>query len=104
MNPFQLMRKPKTVDEQEMRALAARADRAALLMRDETLAEAFVEVESVYVGAWRTSAALDIELRERAHMAVMLLGDLKAQLMRFVAEGEAAKREIERQLRRPPAK
>lgn len=86
-NPF---RKPVALDELALRKLRERAAHAETLLRDETLAEAFVKVEDVYVRAWRASGALEIDVRERAHLAVLLLGDLKAQLLQFVAEGDAA--------------
>ena len=73
---------------------AHRADRARALLEDELLSEAFAKVESHYIAAWRSSASLEVDLRERSWMAVQLLADLRNTLISFVREGEVAKKKI----------
>lgn len=100
MNPFTMLRKPAQPDELELLKARERGARAEALLRDETLMEAFTEIERVYYEAWRSSGALDIELRERSHISINLLGDIKAQLIRFVREGEVSKKAIAREVER----
>lgn len=90
MNPFKSLRKEKELDEQALRIKRERGERAKRLMNDELLVEAFEGVESYYMGAWRGSAGHDVDMRERAHIAVNLLDDLKRHLTRVVVEGVAA--------------
>lgn len=84
------LRKPVEVDEFALARAAERAARAEALLRDEELQDAFFAVESVYVNAWRTSDALDVDLRERSWVAVQLLSDLKHALIQHVREGSVA--------------
>ena len=100
MNPFSKMRKPKEVNELVLAKQRERGDRARALINDELLSEAFVRVERVYMDAWRGSGCLDVELRERAHVAVNLLSDLKRQIVAFVAEGDAAVKKLEAELKK----
>jgi len=90
MNPFKPLRKEKEPDELALRQRRERGERAKRLMNDELLVEAFEAVEAYYMGAWRGSAALDVEMRERAHISVNLLDDLKRHLTRVAIEGVAA--------------
>lgn len=90
LNPFNALRKEKKPDEQALRKQRERGEAAQRLMKDELLAEAFAEVERVYLTAWRNSGALDIEMRERAHIAVNLLDDVKNHLFSVVRDGIAA--------------
>lgn len=99
-NWFETLRTPKQIDELALMKLRERGARAEALLRDETLAEAFVEVEKIYMQAWRGSDALDVELRERAHIAVNLLADLKAQIIHYAREGDAARASMEREVER----
>lgn len=97
---YNLLRKPVKVDDLALRKLRERGAHAEALVRDETLSEAFVEVEAAYMGAWRSSDPFDVEARERAHLAVTLLAHLKGQLINFVREGEVAKAKIQREAER----
>lgn len=106
MNVFQLLRKEKPVDELALAKLRERGAHAARLLRDETLAEAFTRVRQLHMQVWHGSGPLDVEIREREFIAVNLLDDLKAQIMTFVAEGEAASAQLARDIerKRAPAK
>jgi len=94
VSAFDLLRKPKSVDELQLNQLKERGARAEALGRDETLSEAFVRVEEIYMRAWRNSDPMDIDTRERAWVSVQLLGDVRAQLLQFVAQGEAATKQL----------
>lgn len=84
------LRRPVEVDELELARAAERGARAEALLRDEELTDAFQHVESVYLNAWRTSGALDVDLRERSWTAVQLLSDLRNVLIQRVREGSVA--------------
>lgn len=98
-----LLRKPFFRDENELRLRRERGQRAKDLLSDETLTEAFGRIEQVYMDAWRGSSLDDVKLRERTHIAVSLLSDLKNQLSSFIVDGKAAAEQLDKQLRSPPA-
>lgn len=89
-----LLRKPVELDEWKLSAQRARGEAADRLLKDEFLTEAFEAVETVYMDAWRGSAALDIDTRERAWTSVQLLGDLRNQLLHVVRTGEIAGKQL----------
>lgn len=93
-----LLRKPKEIDEIKLRQAAERGDRAARLAQDEAFTDALREVEAVYMEAWRTASPLDVEIRERAWVAVKLLEDIRGQIIATVREGVAARKQIDRAL------
>jgi len=95
VNPLLFLRKPKTLDESAMGAARERGEHAQALLRDEALMGAFAAVERVYMEAWRGSSLDQVELRERAHIAVSLLNDLKGQIISYVREGASASDRIE---------
>lgn len=86
-----------------MNAARERGEHAQSLLRDETLMEAFAAVERVYMEAWRSSSLDQVELRERAHIAVGLLNDLKGQIISYVREGASAADRVEQERRRARA-
>lgn len=98
MNVFASLRKPKPVDEGKLALLRERGARAKRLLNDETLVEALARMEAVYMAGWLGSAALDVELRERAHISVNLIHDLKKQLLSFATDGEMAAKKLEAEL------
>lgn len=90
-----MLRKPVEPDEQKAAEAARRGEAADRLLKDADLAEAFADVTSVYMDAWKNSDALDVELRERAWIATRLLVDLRSLLIARVREGQAARKRIE---------
>lgn len=90
------LRAPVEGDAAKMREAMRRAQKAKQLRDDPDLKQAFEMVEGVYMSAWRLSDALDVEKRERCHMVVSLLADLRNYLIACVENGEAARREMEK--------
>lgn len=88
------LRKPARVDPVRLQMESERGARADALLRDEAFNEALDEIRAVYMSAWRNSDALDVEARERCHVAVCLLDDIKAQLVSTVRNGTAAREKI----------
>ena len=86
------------IDEFKAREALRRADKAKKLLEDEDLGKAFEVVEGVYLSAWRMSDQTEVEKRERCHIAVNLLADLRNYLMACVANGEAAKTLLEKSI------
>lgn len=96
---MKLLRKPRQVDEHRAAELIQRGERAEALLRDEIFREALEAVEAKYVTAWRNSSMDEYELRERAHICVCLLTDLKGQLIQYVRDGAIAGKQLEDSLR-----
>ena len=90
------LRKPVRVDEFKLREAARRGSAADELARNEAFSEAFDTVRGFYMDAWRNSDALDVEVRERCHVAVCLLDDLKTQIISTVRDGAAARETLEK--------
>ena len=97
LEPF---RAPVEVDEGKLREAQRRGKRAKELLDDPDLKTAFEMVEGIYLGAWRLSDANDVARRERCHIAVSLLSDLKGYLKACVENGDAARAEIARKVAR----
>lgn len=93
------LRKPRQIDEAQARQHRERGAKAEALLRDDAFTSAFREVAQVYESAWRNTAPLDVETRERAWVALRLLDDLRNQLISTVRDGVVAQREIEKSLR-----
>jgi hypothetical protein len=93
MRPF---RKPVEVDEFKLRKAMERAARARQLLENEELKAAFEVVESVYLGVWRNTDAMDQERRERCYNMVTALADVKKYLIAAVENGDAAARELKK--------
>lgn len=82
-------------DENKLHAAVDRQAQAESLMRNELLTEAFMKLEELYITAWRGSAALDTEAREKLWQAVQIVGKVRGHLTSIVANGRLAQREIE---------
>lgn len=93
------LRKPVEVDEVALAQAAQRGARAEALLRDEELMQAFTDVESVYLNSWRSSGALEVDLRERSWTAVQLLADLRNALLARVRDGAVANEKLAKQIR-----
>lgn len=96
---MRLLRKIKHIDPAEESKKLERASRAEALLRDDTFREALENIESAYMHSWRQSALPDYELRERCHIALCLLDDIKSQLLNFVRDGVVAQERLEKSLR-----
>lgn len=90
------LRKPVHVDEFKLHEASRRGASADELMRNEAFHEAFEQIRDVYMDAWRNSDALDVDRRERCHVAVCLLDDIKNQLISTVRNGAVARETLDK--------
>lgn len=97
LEPF---RAPVEVDAAKLHEAQRRGRRAQELLNDSDLKQAFEVVEGIYLSAWRLSAVEDVAKRERCHIAVSLLTDIKGFLKACVENGDAARSEIEKKIAR----
>lgn len=82
-------------DEFKLQRDISRQARAEELMRNEMLQEAFATLEVSYIKAWRETLARDTDARERLWQAVQVVGKVRDHIVRVVADGKLAQREIE---------
>ncbi len=78
-----------------------RGNRAAALLRDPALLDAFEGVASAIHERWAATPVRDREGAHELHLMLKLLNDLKSVLETAVTEGNAALREIEFQKTKP---
>jgi hypothetical protein len=81
--------------EVKLNADLARRAAAEALLQNEILNEAFARLEARYIEEWRVSQFRDTDARERLWQAVNVLRKVKDHLVRLVADGKLAQREIE---------
>lgn len=74
----------------------ARAKRAALLIDDELLKEAFSTLEAAYVEGWKSTKAIDTDTRERVWIALQVLGAVRQHLNTVLNDGVIAQSDLER--------
>jgi hypothetical protein len=72
-----------------------RGERAAALMGDDLLTEAFATLEREYVEAWRLTAARDTDARERLWQAVQIVGKVRQHLSTVLDRGKLSAKELE---------
>lgn len=96
---MRLLRKAKEIDPAEESKKLERAARAEALLRDDAFREGLENIEAAYMHSWRQSALTEYELRERCHIALCILDDIKAQLINFVRDGVVAQERIQKSLR-----
>lgn len=93
-----VLRKPRHLDPEAEAEKRRRGDEAEQLLRNDAFRDALRAIEEVYMGAWRNSDVYDVERRERAHVAVCLLDDLKNLLVDYVRQGVVARDRLEKTL------
>jgi hypothetical protein len=71
-----------------------RAEQARAVLDNAVLAEAFATLERSYVDAWRSTHVDDTAAREKLFLAVNIVGKVRDQLARVVADGALAQREL----------
>jgi hypothetical protein len=71
-------------DEHKLLAARDRAARAKALLDNPLLIEMFDSLEAAYVAAWKNSPPGADADRERAWMAVRILGEVRASLEKIV--------------------
>jgi len=70
------------------------AEQARAVLDNAALADAFGALEQSYVEAWRTTRVDDVAGREKLYLAVNIVGKVRDQLARAVADGALAQREL----------
>jgi len=73
----------------------ARAKRAALLIDDDMLKEAFASLEADYTKFWKATDARDTDARERIWLAMQVVGKVQAHLNAVIANGQIAQADLE---------
>jgi hypothetical protein len=81
-------------DEIALTKAAERAARAARLLDDDLLIEAFATLDRDYLKAWRATAARDTDARERLWQAVQIVAKVRDHLAGVVTNGRLAQREL----------
>ena len=66
------------------------------LIEDGDVKTMFEVIEGAYMNAWRISNADDVTTRERSHIAICVVDDMRNYLLKAVDKGEAAKKLMEK--------
>lgn len=90
------MREQTVPDRGKLADAERRGAAAERLLEDSDLKRVLEAVESFYLNAWRQSAVGEVELREKAHVAVNVIDGIRNQLRSELAAGEAAAKELDR--------
>ena len=81
-------------NEAKLQDDVTRAEQARALLDSELLGCAFTTLERSYLEAWRASHVDDSAAREKLFLAVNIVGKVRDQLARVVADGTLAQREL----------
>ena len=81
-------------DQARFRHDISRAEQARALLDNALLAEVFATLERSYVEAWRSTLVDDAPAREKLFLAVNIIGKVRDQLARLVADGALADLEL----------
>lgn len=73
----------------------ARAKRAALLIDDELLREAFATLEADYTKYWKATDARDTDARERIWLAMQVIGKVQGHLNAVLLNGQIAQQDLD---------
>ena len=84
------------MDEIKLGQAQHRGIRAAELLENSLLQEAFQYLESEYLKAWRSTKVRDTEARERLWQAIQILGILHEHLKLHVTNGRIAAEDLRR--------
>ncbi len=84
------------MDEIKLGQAQHRGVRAAELLNNSLLQEAFKDIEIEYLKAWRSTKARDTDARERLWQAVQVLGILQENLKQHVTNGRIAAADLSR--------
>ncbi|NEU94805.1 hypothetical protein [Bradyrhizobium uaiense] len=82
------------IDEHKALRDAARAAKAAAVLNDELISEAFKTLEDAYVAAWRSTTIENVSGREKLFLAINVIGKVKEHLSRVVADGKLAEADL----------
>lgn len=84
------------MDEGKRREEVDRGARAAALLRDELLIEAFDKLETEYISAWRETEEAQSDRREKIFLMLKSLQGVRAHLESVAMTGDLARRELDR--------
>ena len=72
-------------------------DRARELIENEIFQQVFIDIEEDLIGVWKKSPQRDVEARERIHLALSMLGKIKACLQATLETGTLARLDLQYQ-------
>ena len=81
-------------DEIELQKAVTRAQRVGTLLQNELLDEAFKTLEQSYIDFWRQTRPEDELGREKAFIAVNVVGKVKDHLQRVIENGRLAQADL----------
>lgn len=82
----------------EKRKTVERGRRAAnILTLDSVVIEALAELENRYTTEWKASKVDEVNKREKAYMAVVVLEDIKTQLQTYADRGRYAEKQMQKE-------
>jgi len=81
-------------NETQLQHDISRAEEARAVLDNAVLADALTTLERSYVEAWRSTHVDDTAAREKLFLAVNIVGKVRDQLARVVADGALAQREL----------
>ena len=83
------------MNEGKARELVDRGEKAADLIRNEILEEAFTSLETEFIQAWKQSSVEDSQNRERLYMLCQNLSAVKGYIENVVSSGKLAKSQLD---------
>ena len=83
------------MNEGKVRGSMERGEKAAALLRNELLQEAFSQLETDFIQAWKASSVEDSQNRERLYMFCQNLSALRGYLEGVVTDGKLAKAQLD---------
>lgn len=83
------------MNEGKAREQMERGEKAAALLRNEILNEAFEKLETEFVQAWKHSSVDDSQNRERLYHLCQNLSALQGYLQNIITDGKLAKAQLE---------
>jgi len=83
------------MNEGKARENIERGEKAASLLRNEILTEAFETLEADFIQAWKHSPVNDTQNRERLYMLCQNLSAVQAYIEKVVTDGKLAKSQLE---------
>lgn len=78
------------MNEGKARERLARGERAAALLRDEILTDAFTYLDEQFLQAWRQTPVADTDARERLYYMSQALTSVKGYIEGVVTDGKLA--------------
>jgi hypothetical protein len=83
-----------TANEAQLHDDVSRAEQARALLGSDLLGSVFATLEHSYLEAWRATHVDDSAAREKLFLAVNIVGKVRDQLARVVADGTLAQHEL----------